>query len=67
MNNFNKEKNIKVDATIYDDKLVLRVHRPLLDSISVSDPLNKKRLFKLYDGLYDIFELSNEILNKFNQ
>ncbi len=62
-----KEKKDLPDVTIIDNKLLIRVSSFTSEWLTINNPLNKKRLESFYNKMYDIIELTNEILDKIKE
>ena len=67
LKNYKIENKTNADVTIIDNKLLIRVNSIYAEWITISAPLNKKRLEAFYNNMYEILELSNNIVNKIKE
>ena len=67
LKNYKIENKTNADVTIINNKLLIRVNSIYAEWITISAPLNKKRLEAFYNNMYEILELSNNIVNKIKE
>ena len=63
LTDYNKNASLSCDCKIKNNKLIVRTYGNYYEMLRFDNLLNKKALKNYYENLYNLFELTNKILN----